>query len=81
MKGQHIVNHASRSVTEVDGFFSLEMSESAPTLEVRKNDQPVCAFTLDPSQLNRENDVLMAGDLRCVSAEVAAVTPLTKTAG
>lgn len=81
MKGQHIVNHASRSVTEVDGFFSLEMHESTPTLEVRKNDQRVCAFTLDPSQLNRENDVLMVGDLRCVSAEVASVAPAVKTAG
>lgn len=81
MKGQHIVNHASRSVTEVDGFFSLEISESTPTLEVRKNDQRVCAFTLDPSQLNRENDVLMVGDLRCVTATVAAATPAPKTAG
>jgi hypothetical protein len=81
MKGQHVINHASRSVTEVDGFFSLEMSESTPTLEVRKNDQRVCAFTLDPSQLNRENDVLMAGDLRCVTAEVAGTTPAIRTAG
>ncbi|WP_226504311.1 CS1-pili formation C-terminal domain-containing protein [Pseudomonas sp. MWU16-30317] len=81
MKGQHIVNHASRSVTEVDGFFSLEMSEGTPTLEVRKNDQRVCAFTLDPTQLNRENDVLMVGDLRCVTAEVAAATPAVETAG
>jgi hypothetical protein len=81
MKGQHIVNHASRSVTEVDGFFSLEMHESMPTLEVRKNDQRVCAFTLDPSQLSRENDVLMVGDLRCVTAEVASAAPAVKTAG
>ncbi|MGI4838762.1 MAG: CS1-pili formation C-terminal domain-containing protein [Janthinobacterium lividum] len=81
MKGQHIVNHASRSVTEVDGFFSLEMSEGTPTLEVRKNDQRVCAFTLDPSQLNRDNDVLMVGDLRCATAEVAAVAPGIKAAG
>lgn len=81
MKGQHVVNHASRSVTEVDGFFSLEMSEGTPTLEVRKNDQRVCAFTLDPGQLNRENDVLMAGDLRCVTAEVASVVVPVKTPG
>jgi hypothetical protein len=81
MRGQHIVNHASRSVTEADGFFSLEISESTPTLEVRKNDKPLCAFTVDPAQLNRDNDVLMVGDLRCTHAELATASPPINVAG
>jgi len=64
--GHHVINHASRGVTEVDGFFSMELSEGTPTLEVRRNDQVKCRFVLDAASLRREGDVLMAGDLRCV---------------
>ncbi|MDD2058622.1 TcfC E-set like domain-containing protein [Pseudomonas putida] len=66
LRGHHVINHASRGVTEADGFFSMELSEGTPTLEVRRNDQVKCRFALDSSMLRREGDVLMAGDLRCV---------------
>ena len=65
LKGHHVINHASRGVSEVDGFFSMELSESSPTLEVRHDSQLLCQFRLDPTSLRRENDVLMVGDLRC----------------
>ncbi|MGY2313298.1 TcfC E-set like domain-containing protein [Pseudomonas sp. SDO5522_S412] len=66
LKGHHVINHASRGVTEVDGFFSMEMSANTPTLEVIRNERVMCQFALDPETLPSEGDVLMAGDLRCV---------------
>jgi hypothetical protein len=65
LKGHHVINHASRGVSEVDGFFSMELSEKSPTLEVRHDSQLLCQFRLDPTSQRRENDVLMVGDLRC----------------
>ena len=65
LKGHHVINHASRGVSEVDGFFSMELSENSPTLEVRHDSQLLCQFRLDPASQRRENDVLMVGDLRC----------------
>jgi outer membrane usher protein FimD/PapC len=71
LKGHHVINHASRGVTEVDGFFSMELSAKTPTLEVVRNERVMCQFTLDPKTLPSEGDVLMAGDLRCVEGAVA----------
>lgn len=68
LKGLHVLNHASRGVTEVDGFFSMELSASAPTLEVVRGDKVVCRFTLDLATLPREGDVLMLGDLLCTDS-------------
>ena len=34
MAGAHIFNHASSGVSEADGFFVLEMSESSPSLRI-----------------------------------------------
>lgn len=36
LRGAQVINHASRSVSEADGFFAVEMSESTPSLEVRQ---------------------------------------------
>lgn len=66
LKGHHIINHASRGVTEADGFFSMELSAGTPTLEVVRNERVLCRFALDAKTLPTEGDVLMAGDLRCV---------------
>lgn len=71
LKGHHLINHASRGVSEVDGFFSLEMNAGAPTLEVRRGDQLLCRFRLDPNKARSENDVLMIGDLRCTPDSLA----------
>lgn len=68
MKGHHVVNHASRGVTEVDGFFSIELSASTPTLEVIRDEQVICRFSLDLNSLPIEGDVLMAGDLNCIES-------------
>ena len=71
LKGHHIINHASRGVSEVDGFFSMEMNASSPTLEVRHGSQLLCQFRLDTDKGQTENDVLMIGDLRCTPDTLA----------
>ncbi|MFJ2363146.1 CS1-pili formation C-terminal domain-containing protein [Pseudomonas sp. NPDC087697] len=73
LKGHHIINHASRGVSEVDGFFSMEMNAGSPTLEVRYGNQLLCQFRLDPKAGRTENNVLMIGDLRCTPDTLADV--------
>ncbi|AIG02768.1 CFA/I fimbrial subunit C precursor [Pseudomonas fluorescens] len=81
LKGHHVINHASRGITEVDGFFSMEMSASSPTLEVRYQNQLLCQFRLDPANTPSENDVLMIGDLRCTPDTLAENMRTAQTAG
>ncbi|MFW0755754.1 CS1-pili formation C-terminal domain-containing protein [Pseudomonas sp. H11T01] len=81
LKGHHIINHASRGVSEVDGFFSMEMKAGSPTLEVRHGDQLLCQFRLDPGSARNENDVLMIGDLRCTPDTLADANYKAESAG
>ncbi|MHC8317988.1 CS1-pili formation C-terminal domain-containing protein [Pseudomonas sp. LB3P31] len=81
LKGHHIINHASRGVSEVDGFFSMEMNAGSPTLEVRHGSQLLCQFRLDPSGGRTENNVLMIGDLRCTPDTLADVADAAQRAG
>lgn len=81
LKGHHVINHASRRVSEVDGFFSMEMNASSPTLEVRYGDQLLCQFRLDPENASQEGEVLMIGDLRCTPDTLADNTIKATTAG
>ncbi|MHC8301533.1 CS1-pili formation C-terminal domain-containing protein [Pseudomonas sp. ZS1P83] len=81
LKGHHVINHASRGVTEVDGFFSMEMNAGSPTLEVRQGNQLLCQFRLDASRHRSENNVLMIGDLRCTPDTLADVTTTEQKAG
>ncbi|WP_248919118.1 TcfC E-set like domain-containing protein [Pseudomonas entomophila] len=76
LRGAQVINHASRSVSETDGFFAVEMSESTPTLEIRQQGQAVCLLSLDMATLVREDDVLLAGDQRC-APDVAQVVSAT----
>ncbi|MCU1749553.1 CS1-pili formation C-terminal domain-containing protein [Pseudomonas sp. 6D_7.1_Bac1] len=81
LKGHHVINHASRGVSEVDGFFSMEMNAGSPTLEVRHADQLLCQFRLDVDKHRSENNVLMIGDLRCSPDTLADVTFTRQKAG
>lgn len=81
LKGHHVINHASRGVSEVDGFFSMEMNASSPTLEVRYGNDLLCQFRLDPDNANSEGDVLMIGDLRCTPDTLADSNNPIETAG
>ena len=81
LKGHHVINHASRGVSEVDGFFSMEMNAGSPTLEVRRGNELLCQFRLDPSKARSENDVLMIGDLRCTQDTLADAQVVPRAAG
>lgn len=81
LKGHHVINHASRGVSEVDGFFSMEMNASSPTLEVRHGNQLLCQFRLDTANARNENNVLMIGDLRCTPETLADATYKAESAG
>ena len=81
LKGHHIINHASRGITEVDGFFSMEMNARTPTLEVRKGDQLLCQFRIDTKNTKREKDVLQIGDLRCHPDTLAESSNTPQIAG
>jgi hypothetical protein len=81
LKGHHIINHASRGISEADGFFSMEMNAGSPTLEVRSGNQLLCQFRLDPDNSRRENDVLMIGNLRCTPDTLADATYKIESAG
>ncbi|AEV64685.1 CS1-pili formation C-terminal domain-containing protein [Pseudomonas ogarae] len=74
LRGHHVINHASRGVSEADGFFSMEMNAGSPTLEVRYGNELFCRFRLDPDNAGREGDVLMIGDLRCTPDTLADTT-------
>lgn len=64
VSGAMLINHASRGVSEADGFFVVEVSESVPTLDVQHRGRPLCLLRLDPGG-PREDGVLLAGDQRC----------------
>jgi hypothetical protein len=63
--GAMVINHASRSVTETDGFFAVEMSQSTPTLEVRVDGSRQCLVDIDTSRGEKDQDVVLMGDLVC----------------
>ena len=72
MGGAHIQNPVGSGVSEMDGFFVLEISESSPTLNVSHRGQPACSVVLEPSQHKRENNVLVVPDIVCASASTVA---------
>ncbi|MFF7707482.1 CS1-pili formation C-terminal domain-containing protein [Pseudomonas sp. NPDC007930] len=71
LPGAVVMNHASRSVSEADGFFAVEMAQATPTLEVRHGKRR-CLVTVDTARGERDNDLLLMGDLLCQPKDVAA---------
>lgn len=72
LPGALVINHASRSVSESDGFFAVEMSQSTPTLDVRHGKRR-CFVNVNTERAERDNEVLLVGDLTCQARETAAV--------
>ncbi|CAM3828346.1 putative outer membrane usher protein EcpC [Pseudomonas reidholzensis] len=73
LRGAQVINHASRTVSEADGFFAVEMSEATPSLEVHQHGAAACLLRLDLLALEREGDVVLAGDQTCSPASLAEV--------
>jgi hypothetical protein len=74
LRGAVVINHAGRGVSEPDGFFSVEMSESSPVLEVRHLGKRLCYLHLQDDQAQREQDTLLVGDRQCVPQSLAGST-------
>ena len=74
--GAHVFNHAGRSVSEASGFFTLEMSASQPTLEVRHPTLGECRFSLLAGEHPREGDVVMVGSLQCPPGSYQAASAI-----
>ncbi|KFN20570.1 hypothetical protein JM66_03430 [Aeromonas bestiarum] len=65
LKGAMVVNHAGRTVSEADGFFAVEMSERNPSLQVEYQGSQQCNLALDTARAERQQEVLLLGDLVC----------------
>ncbi|MFM4718776.1 CS1-pili formation C-terminal domain-containing protein [Aeromonas bivalvium] len=65
IKGAMVVNHAGRTVSEADGFFAVEMSERNPSLQVEYQGAQQCDLALDTARSERQQDLLLLGDLVC----------------
>ncbi|WP_249404995.1 TcfC E-set like domain-containing protein [Stenotrophomonas sp. CFBP 13725] len=64
-RGVQVINHAGRSVSQEEGFFTVELSSREPVVELRHPDQSRCMLRLDEARYPREGDVLMVGGLQC----------------
>jgi hypothetical protein len=71
LAGVSVINHASRSVSEADGYFTVQMSQSAPSLDIRRAGQPLCSLKLDLAALKHEDEIVLTGDLPCTPAPLA----------
>ena len=69
LKGAMLINHAGRSVSEADGFFVVDISESIPTLDVMHQGQRLCFLRLS-MDAPREEGVMVAGDQTCASSSL-----------
>lgn len=67
LSGAHVINHVGRSVAEADGFFALEISAKAPSLEVRHPRIQACSFEFDGTAARMRQDTWLAGVLVCPS--------------
>lgn len=65
VRGVHAVNHVGRSVSQDEGFFTLQLSAREPAIELQFPDNTHCDITLDEGRFPREGDVLMVGALQC----------------
>lgn len=65
VRGVQVINHAGRSVSQEEGFFTLELSARAPVVELRYPNLVSCTLTMEEGQYPREGDVLMVGGVGC----------------
>ena len=59
----------------------MELNVKAPTLEVRRGEQLLCAFRVDMTQTPLEHSVMMMGDLICTPETLAHTALPMKRAG
>ena len=65
VRGVQVINHAGRSVSQEEGFFTLELSARAPVVELRYPNMISCVLTMEEGRYPREGDVLMVDGIGC----------------
>ncbi|MFI8716401.1 TcfC E-set like domain-containing protein [Stenotrophomonas sp. NPDC077464] len=75
LAGAHVINHAGRSVAEADGFFALEMSARAPSMDVRHPRVADCSFVLDGTTTRPRDGTWLAGILTCPPSSLTTTQP------
>ncbi|HEL3174126.1 TPA: TcfC E-set like domain-containing protein [Stenotrophomonas maltophilia] len=65
VRGVQVINHAGRSVSQEEGFFTLELSARAPVVELRYPNRISCTLTMEEGRYVREGDVMMVGGVSC----------------
>ncbi|WP_421309159.1 TcfC E-set like domain-containing protein [Aeromonas veronii] len=65
MKGAVVVNHVGRTISEIDGFFAVEMSRMNSNLHVEHQGGQQCNLALDMKMIESENDTVLLGDVIC----------------
>lgn len=78
--GANVVNHASRTMSESDGLFTLEMQKSIPVLNVEQRSGATCEIKLDPNAPHStQDDVWFVGNLVCDGLTQAAHAETTSS--
>lgn len=65
LAGAAVINHAGRTISDSDGFFTVDVSASQPELEIKLNGQRQCLFKLAANPPAQAQDVQFVGDIRC----------------
>lgn len=68
IKGAALINHAGRTVSEANGFFTIEVSEKTPELEIKVNGASACHFRLAEGTYRREGGVIFVGNIVCAAS-------------
>jgi hypothetical protein len=65
LKGAALINHAGRTVSESNGFFTIEVSKKTPELQIKVNGKNACNYRFDEKGYRRESEVIFVGDIVC----------------
>jgi hypothetical protein len=75
LSGVEVANHAGRTFSEPNGYFSLELSSRTPTLAISRGDTALCQLQVVPEDGSTPDQPVLVGDLRCDGQEL----PLSQT--
>lgn len=65
LSGVEVANHAGRTFSEPNGYFSLELSARTPTLAISRGDTALCQLQVVPDNDSAPDQPVLVGDLRC----------------
>ncbi|OWY39586.1 pilus assembly protein PapC [Xenophilus sp. AP218F] len=66
LSGAAVINHAGRTISDADGFFSLDVSARQPELEVRVEGRSWCRYQAGQKLERRDGDLIYIGEIRCL---------------